>query len=47
MGEDERVVCLTTGHLLKDPDEAYRAGGEPEDVPNDTEGILTHLAGEP
>jgi threonine synthase len=44
--EDERVVCLTTGHLLKDPDEAYRAGGEPEGVPNDTEGILTHLAGE-
>jgi threonine synthase len=41
---DERVVCLTTGHLLKDPDEAYRAGGEPEGVPNDTAGILDHLA---
>jgi threonine synthase len=44
VSEDERVVCLTTGHLLKDPDEAYRAGGEPEGVPNDTEGILAHLA---
>ena len=44
--DDERVVCLTTGHLLKDPDEAYRAGRKPEDVPNDTEGILEHLADE-
>jgi threonine synthase len=43
---DERVVCLTTGHLLKDPDEAYRAGGAPDAVPNDTEGILEHLAGD-
>lgn len=29
---DERVVCLTTGHLLKDPDAAAAAGGEPESV---------------
>jgi threonine synthase len=40
---DEHVVCLTTGHLLKDPDAAYEAGGDPEPVPNDTEAILEHL----
>jgi threonine synthase len=41
---DEHVVCLTTGHLLKDPDAAYEAGREPEPVPNDTEAVLDHLA---
>ncbi|MFW5935529.1 MAG: threonine synthase, partial [Halolamina sp.] len=40
---DEQVVCLTTGHLLKDPDAAYEAGSEPEPVPNDTDAILAHL----
>jgi len=42
-GED--VVCLTTGHLLKDPEAAAEAGSEPESVPNDTDDILAHLAG--
>ncbi len=41
---DERVVCLTTGHLLKDPDAAVEAGAEPEPVPGTTEGVLDHLA---
>ena len=41
----ERVVCLTTGHLLKDPDAAAAAGVEPESVPGDAEGVLDHLAG--
>jgi len=40
---DERVVCLTTGHLLKDPDAAVEAGAEPEPVPGTTEGVLDHL----
>ena len=40
---DEDVVCLTTGHLLKDPDAAAAAGTEPEPVPADTEGVLDHL----
>ncbi|WP_135829942.1 threonine synthase [Halorussus halobius] len=40
---DEQVVCLTTGHLLKDPDAAAAAGAEPEPVPADTEGVLDHL----
>jgi threonine synthase len=43
---DEEVVCLTTGHLLKDPEAAYEAGGEPEPVPADTDAVLDHLAGE-
>jgi len=42
---DERVVCLTTGHLLKDPDAAVEAGSEPEPVPGTTEGVLAHLGG--
>ncbi|KAB1187191.1 MULTISPECIES: threonine synthase [Haloferax] len=42
--EDEQVVCLTTGHLLKDPDAAFAAGNEPESVPNDTDAVLEHLA---
>jgi len=40
---DEQVVCLTTGHLLKDPDAAAAAGAEPTPVPNDTEGVLDAL----
>ncbi|SFR86182.1 threonine synthase [Halomicrobium zhouii] len=42
---DENVVCLTTGHLLKDPDAAAKAGVDPEPVPNDTDAVLDHLAG--
>ncbi|WP_101298083.1 threonine synthase [Halegenticoccus soli] len=42
---DEDVVCLTTGHLLKDPDAAFAAGNEPESVPNSTDGVLRHLEG--
>jgi threonine synthase len=38
--DDESVVCLTTGHLLKDPDAAAEAGNDPEPVPNDTDAIL-------
>ena len=41
---DEQVVCLTTGHLLKDPDAAFEAGNDPEPVPNDTDAILEHIA---
>ncbi|MDL5362872.1 threonine synthase [Halalkalicoccus sp. NIPERK01] len=43
VGSDDRVVCLTTGHLLKDPDAAAEAGVEPEPVPSDTAGVLEHL----
>ncbi|MFC5971981.1 threonine synthase [Halomarina salina] len=42
-GED--VVCLTTGHLLKDPDAAAAAGSDPEPVANDTDAVLAHLEG--
>jgi threonine synthase len=40
---DEQVVCLTTGHLLKDPDAAVEAGTEPEPVPDTTAEVLDHL----
>ncbi|MFB6200549.1 MAG: pyridoxal-phosphate dependent enzyme, partial [Halorhabdus sp.] len=40
---DEEVVCLTTGHLLKDPDAAAEAGTDPEPVPADTDDVLEHL----
>ncbi|MFC7214546.1 threonine synthase [Saliphagus sp. GCM10025334] len=40
---DERVACLTTGHLLKDPDAAAAAGRDPEPVPADTAGVLEVL----
>jgi len=40
---DESVVCLTTGHLLKDPDAAFEAGGDPEPVPNDTDAVMEHI----
>ncbi|MFA9516431.1 threonine synthase [Halopenitus sp. H-Gu1] len=41
---DEQVVCLTTGHLLKDPDAAYEAGNDPEPVANDVGAVLELLA---
>jgi threonine synthase len=41
--DEEEVVCLTTGHLLKDPDAAAAAGSEPEPVPNDTDAVLEHI----
>lgn len=37
---DERVVCLTTGHLLKDPDAASAAGGTPTPVNPTVEAVL-------
>ncbi|UPM41674.1 threonine synthase [Halocatena salina] len=40
---DEDVVCLTTGHLLKDPDAAVAAGNDPEPVPNDADAVLDHV----
>ncbi len=40
---DENVVCLTTGHLLKDPDAAAAAGVEPEPVPANTDDVLDVL----
>ncbi len=42
---DESVVCLTTGHLLKDPAAAAAAGTDPEPVPADVDGVLAHLGG--
>jgi threonine synthase len=41
---DEEVVCLATAHLLKDPDAAAVAGGDPEPVPGTVEGVREYLA---
>ena len=40
---DEDVVCLTTGHLLKDPDAAYEAGGEPVPADATADAVLDAL----
>jgi threonine synthase len=40
---DEDVVCLTTGHLLKDPDAAAAAGSDPTPVDNSTDAVLKLL----
>lgn len=43
---DERVVCVTTGHLLKDPEEVIGVCGKPMEVDADIEAIRDLLAGE-
>jgi threonine synthase len=43
VGEGEDVVCLTTGHLLKDPEAAAEAGSDPEPVPDDTDAVLRYI----
>ena len=40
---EEDVVCLTTGHLLKDPDAAYEAGGDPQPADADADAVLSVL----
>ncbi|MBS3760183.1 threonine synthase [Halodesulfurarchaeum sp.] len=40
IGADEQVVCLTTGHLLKDPEAAAAAGSDPQTVPNSVSAVL-------
>ncbi|WP_336327518.1 threonine synthase [Halovenus sp. HT40] len=41
--DDEQVVCLTTGHLLKDPEAAAEAGADPEPVGGTTAEVLDYL----
>ncbi len=43
VGSEEDVVCLTTGHLLKDPDAAATAGNDPEPIANDADAVLELL----
>ncbi len=40
---DEVVVCITTGHLLKDPEAVLRACGKPIEVEPNVEAILRVL----
>jgi threonine synthase len=40
MGEierDERIVCITTGHLLKDPERVIRICEKPKEVEADVD----------
>ncbi len=39
----ERIVCVLTGHGLKDPDTAIRLGGRPEPVPPRVEAVEAYL----
>lgn len=44
VGADESVVCLTTGHLLKDPEAAAAAGTDPATVAASPAAVLDQLA---
>lgn len=43
--DGEEVVCLTTGHVLKDPEAAAGAGSEPEPVEATLDAVRAHLDG--
>lgn len=36
IGRDERIVCIATGHVLKDPEEAIEVSERPVEVPAET-----------
>lgn len=44
IGRDERVVCVTTGHLLKDPEEILRVCEAPTEVDADIESLRRVLS---
>ncbi len=41
--QDERVVSVVTGHILKDPQEAVDVSEPPMEVPAEYEEIVKHL----
>ena len=41
--EGKTVVCILTGHGLKDPDRAIQTVGEPEVIENDKEKVVERL----
>ena len=43
---DERVVCITTGHLLKDPEEVIGVCGKPIEVDADIDAIRAVISDE-
>ncbi|MDY6965506.1 MAG: threonine synthase [Halobacteriota archaeon] len=45
VGKDERIVCITTGHLLKDPEEVVEVCGEPIEVEADIEALKRAIFG--
>ncbi len=44
--QEERVVCVTTGHLLKDPEEVIGVCGKPTEVDADIEAIRAVISDE-
>ena len=45
IGRDEKVVCITTGHLLKDPERAIRICEVPKEVEADVDTVRMMLKG--
>jgi len=43
--KDERIVCVTTGHLLKDPEEVMRVCDKPIEVEANIKAIRALLSG--
>jgi threonine synthase len=41
--KDECVVCIATGHVLKDPEEAIEVSERPREVPATYEDVLREL----
>jgi threonine synthase len=41
--KDECVVCIATGHVLKDPEEAIEVSERPKEVPATYEDVLKEL----
>ena len=45
ISRDELVVCVTTGHLLKDPEEVIRVCGAPFEVDPDLDDVMRVVSG--
>ncbi|MCD5409913.1 MAG: pyridoxal-phosphate dependent enzyme, partial [Methanocellales archaeon] len=43
--KEERIICVTTGHLLKDPEEVMRVCDKPIEVEADMGAIRALLSG--
>ena len=43
MDRDERIVCVATGNILKDPEEVIEVSERPTEVPADYEEVIKLL----
>jgi threonine synthase len=46
IGKNENIVCITTGHLLKDPERVIRVCEPPKEVEADVDAVREALRGE-